>query len=750
MKGLIMEVMNQFYIHGSIHHSCSASFIALIPKVIDPITFSDFRPISLIGVVNKIISKVLANRMKGIIKCIVSNVQSAFMSDRNIIDGPLIINEVVGWAKKSGKSMFVFKADTEKAYDSLNWKFLISVLAHMGFPSKWRNWVMGILYAGKGSVLVNGSPTGEFQYKRGLRQGDPLSPFLFITAMEALHVMMESAKEKDIFQGIKLPRGGPYLTHMLYADDSIFIGDWGENNAKNLKRNLRIFYLISGLKVNPHKSQLYGVGTNEEEVKNMATFFNCKVGKFPFVYLGLKIGANMNRISNWKEVIDMFNKRLTNWKAKNLSFAGRVILVKSVLGSLPNYYLSLYKCPSGVLKVLEGIRRKFLWGGSLVNNKIRWVKWEKVVASKDFGGLGIGNIRDTNLALLAKWWWRIKMEPDSLWVKVISSIHLSPRKVESIPFKKSLPGVWKNIGEITKGFMKNNIDINTSLKSIVGMGEKTLFWVDTWIGNEPLKVQFPNLYQLSSKKKAKIKDVYRSINGGIIWDWGWIRTPNSVEEKQEMDTLKERLQQQKMTQTGDIWVWKNYENQEFCVKNVKLALSQNLDISSSPNNYCWNNWATRKSATFVWRAIDEKIPSAAALRNRGMNIDDVTCRICGADDETAVHILLKCNLAKRIWEAVSTWTRIPTVNSVDNITELLQMILEGQRSRTARKLLHAIAIETMWILWKNRNDKVFTGRHRAAQTIIEDIKVTTFLGVKIRSKHSTITKQEWWDFNLNL
>ncbi|XP_022007306.1 uncharacterized protein LOC110906491 [Helianthus annuus] len=262
---------------------------------------------------------------------------------------------------------------------------------YMGFPSKWRNWVMGILFTGRGSILVNGSPTDEFQYKRGLRQGDPLSPFLFIVAMEALHILMVRAKNNNMFSRIKL---------------------------------------------NQRKSQLYGMGISEEEIEGMASIFTCKARKFPFIYLGLKVGANMNKLANWKEVIDMFNKRLSNWKAKNLSFAARVILVKSMLDDLPNYYISLYKCPIGVLKILEGLRRKFLWGGCNSNNKIRWVKWEKIVASKDFGGLSIGNIRDLNLALLVKWWWRLKMEPENLWVKVIKSIHVSQRKEESIPIKK--------------------------------------------------------------------------------------------------------------------------------------------------------------------------------------------------------------------------------------------------------------------------------------------------------------------------
>ncbi|KAI3800096.1 hypothetical protein L1987_35404 [Smallanthus sonchifolius] len=273
----------------------------------------------------------------------------------------------------------------------------------MGFPARWFSLVKGCLDSRRGSVLVNGSPSGEFPFKRGLRQGDPLSPFLFILALEALSMFMNKALNLGLLQGIRLPNNGPVVSHLCYADDVIFLGPWSERNLVNLNRLLRCFQLVTGLKVNPVKSSLFGVGVDDSDVARVAKGFNCKVGKFPFIYLGLPIGANMKRVKHWSPVIDRFNKRLSSWKAKSLSFAGRVTLAKAVLGSLPSYYLSLFRAPVKVVKSLESIRRSFVWGKSESGNKIRWVTWDKVIKPRKLGGLGLGGIKDFNDAMLAKW-----------------------------------------------------------------------------------------------------------------------------------------------------------------------------------------------------------------------------------------------------------------------------------------------------------------------------------------------------------
>lgn len=217
------------------------------------------------------------------------------MHSRNILDGPLILNEVITWIKKAKRKAFSFKVDFEKAFDSLGWEYLDSVLQQMEFGTKFKRWILGCLSSTRISVLVNGFATAEFGMERGIRQGDPLSPFLFIIAAEGLHMAMEMAKEKGLFQGVKLPHDGPFISHLQHADDVIFMGSWSIENAKNLIRILRCFELSSGLKVNMLKSKIFGFGVQSCELNLVARSLNCFIDSLPFIYLGLPVGASMAR-----------------------------------------------------------------------------------------------------------------------------------------------------------------------------------------------------------------------------------------------------------------------------------------------------------------------------------------------------------------------------------------------------------------------------------------------------------------------
>nr|XP_043630062.1 uncharacterized protein LOC122601362 [Erigeron canadensis] len=300
---------------------CNSSFITLIPKVLYPLTIEDFRTISLIGLQYKIIAKILAMRLAKVLDSVVSHIQSAFIKGRNILDGPLILNEILDSSKKKKKKAMFLKLDITKAYDSLNWDYLCTIMRFMGFGRRWISWISGCLYSARSSILVNGSPTKEFILERGLRHGDPMAPSLFILAMEGLHVAVEDMKLSGTIRGLKV--GNISLSHLIYADDVLFLADWSEENLINIKTIFTCFYLSSGLRINLQKSRLYGVGVNGVEADRFASIMGCGRGVFPFTYLSVPIGANMKRKESWRPVIDKFKKRLSKWKASLLSIGGR-------------------------------------------------------------------------------------------------------------------------------------------------------------------------------------------------------------------------------------------------------------------------------------------------------------------------------------------------------------------------------------------------------------------------------------------
>ncbi|KAM0019272.1 putative RNA-directed DNA polymerase [Helianthus debilis subsp. tardiflorus] len=303
------EVLDSFFVNGKFSIGSGSSFITLVPKIKDPVELKNYRPINLIGIISKVVSKVLANRLKKVIGSVVSDSQSACLEGNFILDGPLVVNELYAWGKKLKKKGFFFKIDFEKAYDNVNWKFLLDTMARKGFPKRWCLWIKGILKSARSSVLVNGSPTFEFQCYKGLRQGDPISPFLFILVMDVLSCLLDKAKSEGLINGMKTPNNGPIISHLFYADDAIILGDWSVASILNVVRILRIFHVCSGLKINLDKSNIFGMGVGAEDLDSMASIIGCRVGSFPFCYLGVKVGANMNRVVNWSPIYEIFDAR---------------------------------------------------------------------------------------------------------------------------------------------------------------------------------------------------------------------------------------------------------------------------------------------------------------------------------------------------------------------------------------------------------------------------------------------------------
>lgn len=221
IKEDILNFFADFHRSGCVPKGYNASFIALIPKVPNPKSPSQFRPISLMNSVMKLLSKVLARRLKTVMNSLVSPTQSAFIQGRQITDNILLANEVISALQSKKAKGLVFKIDFEKAFDKIRWNFVFEVLQKMNFASRWIDWISSIFNSSTISILVNGSPTAEFSPSRGLRQGDPLSPLLFNLVGEVLAMLLNRASDLQIINGVLLPNCEKPLTHLQFADDVV-------------------------------------------------------------------------------------------------------------------------------------------------------------------------------------------------------------------------------------------------------------------------------------------------------------------------------------------------------------------------------------------------------------------------------------------------------------------------------------------------------------------------------------------------
>ncbi|KAJ0582905.1 putative RNA-directed DNA polymerase [Helianthus annuus] len=732
------DIMAEFFERGVINIGCGSSFIALVPKVVDPIGLKDFRPISLVGIINKVISKILANRLKKVLDSLISPSQSAFISGRYILDGPLIVNEIQNWIKKAKKKIFILKIDFEKAYDNLNWNFVLDILSQMGFSEKWCSWIKGVLSSARASVLVNGSPTFEFECQKGMRQGDPISPFLFVIVMEALSCMLNKASDLGILKGVSLPNDGPSVSHLFYADDAIIMGEWSRENVINVVRILRCFHVCSGLRINLGKSSLFGVGPQPVEVAEMAEVVGCSAESFPFKFLGLTVGANMNRVSNWRPVFDIFEKRLSLWKASTLSIGGRVTLIRSVLESLPTYFFSLYRAPVKVVQDLESIIRKFLWGGSSEVNKVHWVAWDRVASPIKMGGLGLHNLKDVNIALLAKWGWRFKNEQDSLWVKVVKALHIG-NVWDFLPVKKVLGGVWSNIASVINRPLSDGVPIRNLFKGVVGRGDKILFWLDPWLFDFPMKDKFPALFRLEVVKNCSVRD---RIEGS--GHWLWKHDPEGGEELVEWQELAAVLASVSLSFGADKWKWMGCGSQKFSVAAVKQFLISKRDVSS---RYVmeWCKWVPKKCNIFAWRADLDRIPTVEALGKRGVTVIDDMCKFCNDGLDSVSHIFSACPVVLRVFEKISLWCRIGNwfIFSFRDILEIHNM---GVKKKAEREAVQGIMLTACWLLWKARNNLRFNGVKCSVEDLFSEIRIVSFFWYKHRAKKGSFNWVDWCKF----
>ncbi|CAH9090422.1 unnamed protein product, partial [Cuscuta europaea] len=394
---------------------------------------------------------------------LIEHAQGAFVDGRLMMDNIFLAQELVkGYTRKHCSPRCMIKVDLRKAYDTISWDFLYSVLLIIGFPLQFVKWIMECVSTASFSISINGTLHGFFRGKRGLRQGDPMSPLLFVLCLEYLSRLLNLRTTSDFNFNPKC--GSLKISHLAYADDLMLFCRGDTYFVKVLIDALNEFGEVSGLRVNFDKSNIFLGGVRDHDLTAILDLVDFKVGAFPVKYLGIPLSPLKLAIAEYAPLLEKISDYLSSWNTKTLSYAGRTELIKSVIQGVHSFWLQVFPIPQAILDRVVSICRIFFWGC-----KFARVAWADMCLPKEEGGLGIRHTKTWNKALLSKTLWDIHLKRDTLWVKWVHGVYLKGRCVWEFSPHTRDSQLTKKLGLIRDILVSKYDSIETTIAALSKM-----------------------------------------------------------------------------------------------------------------------------------------------------------------------------------------------------------------------------------------------------------------------------------------
>lgn len=310
--------------------------------------------------------------------------------------------------------MLLLKLDISKAFDTLSWPFLLELLRARGFGDRWCGWISALLSTASSRIILNGHQGPPIRHMRGVRQGDSLSPMLFILAMDVLHRLFAKASRDDVLR--PLPLTEVKYQCNLYADDVILFIKPSVQEARAVKEILRVFGEASGLKTNLSKCSITPIYGGEDILEEVVSVLGCQVQEFPIHYLGLPLSTKKTTKAYVHEIVEAMARKLPPSHGSLMARSGRLVWIKSVLRAVPVYSMMAHSLPPWAISKIDSICRKFLWVWK--DESVRGeclVAWTTACRPTELGGLGITDLKLAGFALQARWLWLQKTDSTRAW-----------------------------------------------------------------------------------------------------------------------------------------------------------------------------------------------------------------------------------------------------------------------------------------------------------------------------------------------
>ncbi|XP_062093823.1 uncharacterized protein LOC133799848 [Humulus lupulus] len=606
--------------------SVNTTLITLIPKIDDPKHASDFRPISLCNVLYKIIAKSMTNRLREILGSVISDEQSAFLPGRLITDNSMIDFECVNHLKRRVKSKFgafALKLDMSKAYDRVEWSFLCSLMRKLGIHEQWINLVLACISSVGYAFNLNGEILGKIIPSRGLRQGDPLSPFLFLICAEA----------------------------------SVFA-------CHRFKQLLNWYGKASGQLVNFSKSAMcFSSQISSSDAADMAAILGVPMVACHEKYLGLPCYAGQSKKGIFQSLKDRIWNKLFSWKSRSFSAAGKEVLIKSVIQSIPAYSMNLFKLPASFIKQMHRLCARFWWGGNVDKQKLHWCAWERLCWHKSDGGMGFRDLSLFNQGLLAKQVVRLYSIPDSLVAKVMKALYYPTSSVLTATSSKKSSFIWRSILWGKELFLSR-------ARWLIKDGNNVSVYHDRWI---------PRLNGDRSCSNHFLPED-AMVSSLLLPDDNWNSVLISEAFNLQEATAILSIPRNHLPIT-DCVIWHFKSLGFYTVKSGYWQAIRLLGIGqasgSNGASVIWTKiWQLNipgKVRQFLLRGANNWLPTFSNLCNRGISVDSL-CLFCLKGPETALHALWNYDRLSNFRHTVGNIILVPPYTRMDIYEFLLNCL----------------------------------------------------------------------------
>ncbi|XP_019175759.1 PREDICTED: uncharacterized protein LOC109171082 [Ipomoea nil] len=635
-------------------------------------------------------AKMIANRMKPLLEGLISVSQSAFLPGRLISDNILIASEVghyLRWKQLGQVGWAALKLDMAKAYDRMEWPFVQRMMTGLGFDDRWVQLVMLCVQTVRYRVLVNGKSTEEIVPTRGLRQGDPLSPYLFIICAEGLSLLLQDSQAKGLLHGCRVARGAPAISHLFFADDSLLFFKANMQEAQEVKKCLGIYEAFSGQAVNFQKSSITfsrntQAGVRDQVANELGVGQAEDFGK----YLGLPSVVGRNRRAVFAYVEQKLKQRFGSWNKKLLSKAGKEVLLKSVAQAMPTYTMSIYLLPVTLCMALERLMNRYWWGQSGSQNSIHWMSWDRMCVPKKFGGMGFKRIREFNIALLAKQGWRLLTSTESLVARVFKARYYPTSSFYEATIGGNPSYVWRSI-------LAGQALLKSGCRRRIGNGRATRVLNHPWLpdATDPYVAStHPELGQ-----ELLVSDLIDSTTGG--WNNGLLVELFAPRDIMLIKQLSVCLDY------DDDWFWDRDLRGCYSVKDGYRRMGE----VNGPFMPVWSNlWSLQvppRWRIFMWRALSNILPTLDNLLNKRVEIVNI-CPACGMDEENIMHVLCTCPFASQVWNI--SHLLIPAFDN-RNFTQWTDLWLGSTSPYNADQQGRICGM--LYVIWTARNEAVWDG-----------------------------------------